>query len=54
MPWYLHTHLLSTLLGLLVTLGIFSIVSAVREQSALGRLVLCGIGGVALVVAFNI
>lgn len=54
MPWYLETHLLSTLLAMLTTLGIYSIVMAAREQSAIGRLVLCGLGGCAFLFAFNI
>lgn len=54
MPWYLSTPMLTALLSLLLTLGLFSIVSAVREQSFVGRLTLCGIGACALFVAFNI
>lgn len=54
MPWYLSTPMITAMLSVLLTLGIFSIVSAVREQSAVGRLVLCGLGACALFVAFNL
>ncbi len=54
MPWYLQTYVLSALLAVLCTLGIYSIVAAVREQTFVGRLVLCCMGAGALFVAFNL
>lgn len=54
MPWYLSNTTLTVLLSLLLTLGLFSIMSAVREQSFVGRLTLCGLGAAALFIAFNL